>query len=159
MHRHSHSALLLCALGLAAALSGCQTAHHVKHSVQVSREIPPEAAIAWLNSTTRNRYYDTYPAECRYHATGISRADNPNKIVPYNRISVEEGLGYGGFNMASKGDKVGATVWPWSSGGHTSACNAYSNIVSNTPDGFARIEQDLNRTLSALASLGVKVLY
>lgn len=160
---------------LATLLSGCATQQTVMPDLKISREIPADAAVAWLKKVAAPRQIDDLAA-CRYNATGIQSRDNKSNI-PWNAIHTNPWAGANSFSQSVGSYTVYAadtrdSVIAWvtvsrkevrDSAGfvfsdHGDECSAfYVRHGTANEARIAEVTKDVERTLSALAALGVVI--
>lgn len=129
--------------GLAALLTGCGTAIPVAPNTALSAQLPPEAALDWLREAPRQGHKaGTASIDiCRYGADEAQRW--PTMFV------TSEVRDYGG-----EGSLVWGNVALSDRGFH---CVAYSRGLNATGANITLIREEVEKTLTALAALGVKV--
>ena len=170
MHKTVVAVLLAVSFSGCASLSGV-TESTVSPNLKISREIPTDIAIGWLKKVATAHY--EIPA-CRYNDQGIVSRDG-NSTISWNKLrSSPWSAGFthtiGAYEVYATNTRDSATGWVTVSrmevrvGGnllssnHGDECSAFhlSNKTINEAQ-IAEVQKSVERTLSALAALGVVI--
>ncbi|MCF8200222.1 MAG: hypothetical protein K9J42_15750 [Sulfuritalea sp.] len=157
---------------LAASLGGCANNMTVLPDLKITREIPADAALAWLKRVAA-KFGETRIPACRYDGTGILPGDGDKPIPwkqlhtkPYEILNLSGDLGYAVYATQERNTVAGWVVIEPKNArtglvtiGIGDKCSAYyAHHKTATEAQIADTQKGVERSLSALAALGVEIV-
>lgn len=158
---------------VAVTLAGCATRHAVAPDLRIAKEVPTEAALAWLRQAVSITTSGGGSGRiCGIDSRGI-RPRSGSAVIPFGAYRsqpygggeglVATNLGYALYMTEEKDAVAGWVVVTRKDAGLLGSgdeCYVYKREYQApaTANQMAAVKNEVERTLSALASLGVEVV-
>lgn len=145
-------------------ISGCLvSSKQVAINLDLTQELPPESAIAWLETMANG----VTERPCRFSSNGIAAPANAGRPIVFSswtssRESLLNSKGYKAsyYDLFQVVDNVHAWIHirPQGNPDRASECTVFKRVHHKfTQNQFNQLQSDFEKTLTALIALGVQI--